>query len=467
MALNEDLNATLVTLEGRTLASASRPSEDLLTVQVGQRLFDAVLEKSGPSSPLAGIELGSIVRLTGVYVAHLDNNRRIQSFELLLRSRADAVVIAAPTWWTSQRALWMCSALVGVLLLVLAWVVALRKQVQKRTCQLNAEIEEHRVTEARLKGEIIERKKMADQVQKAHRELVAVSHQAGMAEVATSVLHNVGNVLNSVNVSHTVVTDALKNSKASNLGRAMDLLSANSDNLANFLANDEKGRQLPSYLLRLAQRLSKEQQEMLREMEFLGGNIEHIKEIVARQQSYARVSGVREKMAISDLVEAALRLDLDALERHRIRVKREYGAPLTVEIEKHKALQILVNLIQNAKNALKESGQKEPVLTVRIGSSRPGRAQIAVIDNGMGIAPENLSRVFAHGFTTRKNGHGFGLHSAALAARELGGFLAVESDGPGKGASFILEIPTASQGSVGGRASAPTKEKPVSELSAA
>ena len=67
--------------------------------------------------------------------------------------------------------------------------------------------------------------------------------------------------------------------------------------------------------------------------------------------------------------------------------------------------------------------------------------KISYIDNGIGIPADNLTRIFGHGFTTRKEGHGFGLHSGALAAKELGGALTVESDGPGKGATFTLEFP--------------------------
>jgi len=81
------------------------------------------------------------------------------------------------------------------------------------------------------------------------------------------------------------------------------------------------------------------------------------------------------------------------------------------------------------------------VVGVRV--SVGGRVQIYVTDNGVGIAAENLTRVFAFGYTTKKAGHGFGLHSSALAAREMGGSLVAQSDGPGQGATFVLELPPA------------------------
>jgi signal transduction histidine kinase len=159
------------------------------------------------------------------------------------------------------------------------------------------------------------------------------------------------------------------------------------------------------------------------------------------QQNYARISGIRETIVVADLVEDAVRLNIESLERHRVQIRREYGPVPAGETEKHKVLQILVNLIQNAKNAMSETGQSEKELILRVEEAGPGRARVIVTDNGQGIAGENLTKIFGHGFTTRKDGHGFGLHSGALAARQLGGSLTAHSEGVGRGASFTLEIP--------------------------
>jgi signal transduction histidine kinase len=123
-----------------------------------------------------------------------------------------------------------------------------------------------------------------------------------------------------------------------------------------------------------------------------------------------------------------------------VEVVREFGNVPPMNVEKHKILQILVNLVSNAKHACQESERADKRLTVRVANG-DGRIKISVIDNGVGILPENLARVFNHGFTTRKDGHGFGLHSGALAAKEMGGSLNVHSDGPGQGAAFTLELP--------------------------
>jgi len=289
--------------------------------------------------------------------------------------------------------------------------------------------------------DITERKRAERKLEDLHRQLLDASRQAGMAEVATNVLHNVGNVLNSVNVSSSLASEHIRKSKAVNLTRLADLLQEHKDDLAAFLTSDPKGVQVPSYLVSLAEHLAQERALVLKELQSLSTNIEHIKDIVAMQQNYSQLTGVMEPLPLADLVEDALRMNMAALGRHGAQIIREYSDVPPVLVEKHKVLQILVNLIRNAKYALDEAGHPDKRLTVHIARNGSGFAHVSVADNGVGIPPENLTRIFAHGFTTRKNGHGFGLHSAALAAKELGGSLTARSDGLGKGATFVLELP--------------------------
>ncbi len=288
--------------------------------------------------------------------------------------------------------------------------------------------------------DITERKRAAAELEEIHRRLLDTSRQAGMAEVATGVLHNVGNVLNSVNVSATLVADQVRRSKAPNVGKVCDLLHQHRADIGRYLTEDPKGRIIPDYLTTLAQGLAKEQASIVEELDSLRKNIDHIKDIVAMQQNYAKTSGVVETVSIPDLIEDALRMNAGSLARHDVDIVREYHVRPVVTLEKNKALQILVNLVRNAKYACDESGRTDKMLTIRTTSDARG-VRIAVIDNGVGIPPENLARIFAHGFTTRKHGHGFGLHSGALAAKELGGALGVHSDGPGTGATFTLDLP--------------------------
>jgi signal transduction histidine kinase len=291
-----------------------------------------------------------------------------------------------------------------------------------------------------LEKEIAERKHMELENERVHRELLAKSRQAGMAEIATNVLHNIGNVLNSVNVSASLVVDNVKQARAASLAKVAAMLREHEQDLGTFITTDAKGRQLPGYLGQLADKMLADQKTTARELDLLLKNIEHIKDVVTMQQSYARVSGVAEMVSIGELVEDGLRMSADALARHNVQVVREFEDVPPINLDKHRILQILVNLIRNAKHACQDSGRAGRRLTVRV-TNGEGRIKISVTDNGVGIAPENLARIFSHGFTTRKDGHGFGLHSGALAAKEMGGSLTARSDGPGQGATFTLELP--------------------------
>jgi PAS domain S-box-containing protein len=283
----------------------------------------------------------------------------------------------------------------------------------------------------------------AEQLDKLNRQLMSTSRLAGMAEVATGVLHNVGNVLNSVSVAATVVAERLRHSKIDKLQRATAMLRDKNGDLTEFLTNDPKGKLLPNYLATVADQMAGEQTKLVEKMDSLGKHVEHIKEIVAMQQSYAKVSGVYETLSVAGLVEDALRMNAAAFDRHGVSVVREVD-PNTppVCVDRHKVLQILVNVLRNAKYAMDEQDPPVKQLVVRVGMAAPDRVKIVVADNGIGIAAENLTKIFNHGFTTRQTGHGFGLHSGANAAKEMKGTLSAHSEGVGKGAEFTLELPT-------------------------
>jgi len=296
--------------------------------------------------------------------------------------------------------------------------------------------------------DITEQKQAEEELEMLNKRLVESSRHAGMAEVATGVLHNVGNVLNSVNVSSTLICDQVRNSRASRLKDVVLLLNKNSTDLGTFITTDPKGKIIPGYLSSLSERLSAEQQDLLKELELLTKNIEHIKEIVAMQQNYARVSGIIESLSIRNLVEDALQMNAAALSRHGILVVREYEDVPVISVDKHKVLQILVNLIRNAKYAIDAAAKREKRVTITIRMNERHKVELSVTDNGIGISQENLTKIFSHGFTTKRDGHGFGLHSGALAAKEMGGSLSAASEGPGKGATFVLEMPLSAPKSI-------------------
>jgi C4-dicarboxylate-specific signal transduction histidine kinase len=343
-------------------------------------------------------------------------------------------------WFSCLVGLAIAAGLFGVY----RWSVR-RLQVKQIQLQASHDLLETRVNArtAELRNEIEERKRIEQEVERIHKQLVDASRQAGQAEVASSVLHNVGNVLNSVNVSVGIIGDRVRASKAlGGVSKIADLLDEHRQDLAGFLAEDGKADKVTSYLKGLAQQMSAEREGMLGEIQELNKNIEHIKGTVAMQQNYARISGVLETQSVAALVEDALRMNAASLARHQVRVVRQFDPIPDILLDRHKVLQILVNLIANAKHALSDAASAEATLNVGVRMKENNTVQITVADNGVGIDPKNLTRIFSHGFTTRKDGHGFGLHSGILAAREMGGTVLAHSDGPGKGATFTLELPS-------------------------
>ena len=285
------------------------------------------------------------------------------------------------------------------------------------------------------------------QLKDAQSELMNSARQAGMAEIATNVLHNVGNVLNSVNISADLVSRKLRSSKALGLGKAMQLINAHQGDLGTFLTEDEKGKLLPGYLNQLVEAIAIEQQGMSDELAQLSKSVDHIKDIVSTQQSYAGASTLLEPVNISALMDDALRMNAGALSRHHVTVVKAYAPVPEILADKHRLLLIMVNLISNAKYAMDKLSERPRQITLAVESVGDETLKISVKDDGEGIPPENMARIFTHGFTTRKEGHGFGLHSCALAAVEMNGQLSAHSDGPGLGAVFTLTIPLTLAGS--------------------
>lgn len=538
-------DSELISLEAIYLDQTDRGNDLVLTMRVGQRVFDAYLPNLMTKKPFQGLRQGTLLRLTGVCSVQVDENRQPKSFRLLLRSPADVEVRQTPKAWILSYAYRLVGALTAASVAAFCWAAMLRKRVRRQKQLIRQKVIEEAALEAKYRdlfenandlvfridltgkwlglnsavervlgasrseissrsffdviaesdrkrvekmienlaaggqggveeinvidtqgkvvtlevnarirpnGEmpphldviarnITDRKRAEAELHKAQSKLVQSSRLAGMAEVATSVLHNVGNILNSVNVSATLVGEQIRQSKALKVKRVADLMLCHLGEIGDFMSHDPKGQKLPSYLNTLGDHLTQENAVLLKEVASLQMNIEHIKGIVGRQQEYARVSGILETVKIEDVMEHALQMNAASLARHGVQVIREYMPNLPeIMVEKHKVLQILVNLICNAQQACDALGRPEKRIILRAKGGQKG-ITLQLTDNGVGIAPENLAQIFNHGFTTRKDGHGFGLHSGAIAAREMGGSLAVHSDGPGLGATFTLELP--------------------------
>ncbi len=290
--------------------------------------------------------------------------------------------------------------------------------------------------------DITDQKQAEQEKEDLNRQLMEESRRSGMAEIATGVLHNVGNVLNSVNVSVNLINDRLSKSKVQSLLKAAEMVRNHLDDLPQFIQNDEHGKHLPEFIVQVAEHLDNEHKDLAEELKNLFDRTLHVQEIISTQQSYASAGGMVETISLKDVVQDALRINEAGLKRHQIHLTVECEDIPKLSIDKHKLLQILVNLISNAKYAA-DHNKSECRIAIRAHASgvHSEFVVIEVADNGVGISPENLLRIFNHGFTTRHDGHGFGLHNAALSAHELGGSLHAYSDGPGRGATFTLKIP--------------------------
>jgi len=288
--------------------------------------------------------------------------------------------------------------------------------------------------------DITERKRAEAKLKTAQEKLLETAREVGMAEVATGVLHNVGNVLNSVSVTADSIQKRVRNSKISYISDVVALLNEHTGELGTFMTTEERGKKIPAFLANLSQELIDEQGRCLELLEALAKHVQEVGAIIQLQQSHGKAMGLIEPTSIAELVENSLQINAEALKRDNVQVKLNIATLPTLLLDRHKVLQILTNLVSNAAYALSETDGQDKVLTIDVKEIESGRLQIDVCDNGVGILEENLTRIFEHGFTTKKKGHGFGLHSTALSARELNGSIVAHSDGPGKGTVFTVKI---------------------------
>ena len=277
---------------------------------------------------------------------------------------------------------------------------------------------------------------------KLHRELMDASRRAGMADVASEVLHNVGNVLNSLNVSIAVLRKSAVGSLIPKLAVANRELSNHQDSIGDYLENHERGKHFPAALDYITGTLETDRQTNLAETDRLIKNIDHVRTVIQQQLSLSRDQGVIETFCLLDLIEHSVQINQEKIDRAGATVTLRCQRTLNLMTDRHKLQQILINLISNAVSAVQElvvnSGRIE--INVHV-EDKNEEVAISVIDNGVGIAVENLSRIFSQGFTTKSDGHGYGLHSCAMTAQVLGGQLSGTSSGIGRGACFQLVIP--------------------------
>lgn len=298
--------------------------------------------------------------------------------------------------------------------------------------------------------DITERKLAEQEVVSLQQQLISSARRAGMADVATAILHNVGNILNSVNVSISLINEYMSQFDFKKLLSAEKMIIDNLDNLVAFFENNKKGKLIPQYLINYTNKLQNHYELIDKELINLTQHLNHIKAVTEMQKTVSGVSGLIEKVYLPEIIDTALKMCGNVFVKNNINVIKEFNDLPFIMTDKSKLLQIAVNLLQNAKDALNECNylvHKEIIISIK--KIDNNFILIKVSDNGIGVDQHNLTKIFSFGFTTKKNGHGFGLHSCALTAKELGGSLEVSSNGRGQGAAFSLTLPLiSSQGKI-------------------
>lgn len=289
---------------------------------------------------------------------------------------------------------------------------------------------------------------LADEVDRQAQKLELAKQQAelrylaGKAEIATDVLHNVGNALNSVKTGVGLARFKLKTSKLPSLQQAVELLRQHGDDRASFLTEDKRGRLLPSYLCELTEVLLDEREQLDAEMQNVSKHLDHISAVVSTQQQNAANCSLIEEVCLAELIRDAEELVGTTCIRHAVEVSREYRPIRAVATDRQRLMQVLVNVLKNAiESVVSVQSTGLGQLNIRIGERSPRMAFIEIEDNGAGVREEDLLKVFSHGFSTKSDGHGFGLHSSAIIMHELGGSIQIQSEGPGCGATVTIECP--------------------------
>jgi PAS domain S-box-containing protein len=289
--------------------------------------------------------------------------------------------------------------------------------------------------------DITERKRMEEEKLQLHEQLLETSRQLGMAEVASDVLHNVGNVLNSINVSIGIVADLLKNSMVGDVGRISQLFNKHREHLGSYFSTNPKGKQIPAYLEKLSGQLIEEQRLAIAELDRLRENAQHAQHCVASQQDLAKVAGITEAISVVELMDEALAVNHELLEDSQINVSKAFDEIPQLIVDKHQVLEILIDVIRNACQAMAAVPTKQLFVRAKLIPGPPDSVCLEVQDTGGGIPADDLTKIFGQGYANKDGGRGMSLHSGALMAKNLGGALRAHSEGLGHGATFALELP--------------------------
>lgn len=275
------------------------------------------------------------------------------------------------------------------------------------------------------------------------KQMLEMAHQAGMSEVTTSVMHNVGNILNSVNISSEIINMILTNSKLPGLLKANELLFNYRNNLTDFFTKNQKGKILPEYYEKLGLELTNEQNKLKSESQNLFDKIKLIKDAIDIQQDYSFVRNLNEPIILNTMIDEIINIMEESFKKNNVVIHKKFipNTEFQLIAPASKLLNVILNVIKNAYESVKLNTQQEKLITIKVSYQKPNFVQISITDNGIGIEEEVMSNIFKFGFTTKHTGHGYGLHFCANVLNEMNGSISANSEGEGKGAEFIITIP--------------------------
>lgn len=265
------------------------------------------------------------------------------------------------------------------------------------------------------------------------------AHREGMADISTEILHNFGNTLNSINSSVSILKEAANSSPFADLQKANGLLFKRMNDIGTFFNEDQTGVKLIRFYLQLGSSFAELRKQMLYQIQRLHNKVNLIQEVITTQQNYAGSEGTVEALDIATVIEDAIKMHAGILNKHRIHIAKEFQAIPKVMAQRIKLFHILVNIINNALDAMAETPEPERTLKFVISTDNRGKF-LRITDNGCGIPAHLLVKIFENGYTTKKKGNGLGLHNCAGYMAEMNGKIWAESNGPGQGATFVLQF---------------------------
>jgi signal transduction histidine kinase len=450
--LRTEAHAALDTFTEATQAHAAveeREADDLVRVAELQQLLDRidvlVSETGELDAPALAQALERVLALAGEV-----EDDELQELEDAL---TEARELTAQGMWMTMAMISTVMLLLGVLFVVLSsrlsvGISGLVKATEGiATGDLSARApvtgnDEFTALAQRFNQMVVDLGENIEARDRANARAKQLARDAGVAQVTTGVLHNIGNALTSVKISLEVLDGSRVGTHLDRIARLGHMLTENKSDLERFLLRDPRGSKVTEYLMALAPELERDRDALRADLERSRDRVEHIVRILRTYQEHGRATLEYEEVKVDELVSFALEISLSSTRRAKYRVRCELAELPPIRIDKHRTLQILINLIRNAADAIDEARDEGGTIEIVVSRPEDHVVAFAVVDDGIGIAVENLERIFNHGFTTKSaEASGFGLHTSANAASEMGGRLTVHSDGRNAGARFLLELP--------------------------